>query len=265
MKYIINLTLVFDVNTRTLTLKNDKHLSIELSKPATRLLCELINNNNTTLIREDIIRTVWIDYGFTPSSASLSNHISELRKAFESLGINKKIIITVPRTGFKMEADILPIIKNEECISKQVGDVIKSGVPTPPVLTYTHVRVRLKNLIFEAIKYKKNIIIFASVLLTIISGITLFTFKKNENTHLITTIGVCNIYDLSNTKPPTDLVANAKSMMKSEGIDCIHSAADIYYTDARPMNNLFKVRFMAVCRYDDTKKYQNCTNYRIVK
>lgn len=265
MKYIINLNLVFDVNTRTLTLKNDNHLSIELSKPATRLLCELINNNNTTLIREDIIRTVWIDYGFTPSSASLSNHISELRKAFESLGINKKIIITVPRTGFKMEADILPIIKHEEGISKQVEDVIKSGVPTPPILTYTHVRVRLKKLVFKAIKYKTNIIISATVFLTMLSGVIFFNFKKSENTHLITTIGVCNIYDLSNAKPPTDLVANAKSMIKSEGVDCIHSAADIYYTDARPMNNLFKVRFMAVCRYDGTKKYQNCTNYRIVK
>ncbi|MGO3397574.1 MAG: winged helix-turn-helix domain-containing protein, partial [Serratia proteamaculans] len=85
MKYIINLNFVFNAQDRLLTLKNDNNISILLSKPATRLLCELITNNNTTLFREDIIKAVWTDYGFTPSTASLSNHISELRKAFESI------------------------------------------------------------------------------------------------------------------------------------------------------------------------------------
>lgn len=64
--------------------------------------------------RETLIKHVWEDYGFSPSSATLSNHISELRKAFEALGINKDILITVPRVGFKMEAEIHPETKNKE-------------------------------------------------------------------------------------------------------------------------------------------------------
>ncbi|WP_447872526.1 hypothetical protein [Serratia fonticola] len=32
------------------------------------------------------MKHVWEDYGFSPSSATLSNHVSELRKAFEALG-----------------------------------------------------------------------------------------------------------------------------------------------------------------------------------
>ncbi|MHB7374621.1 winged helix-turn-helix domain-containing protein, partial [Klebsiella pneumoniae] len=101
-------------DSRLLKLRNKDQLTIELSKPATRLLIELIKNNKNEMPRETLIKHVWEDYGFSPSSATLSNHISELRKAFEALGINKDILITVPRVGFKMEAEIHPETKNKE-------------------------------------------------------------------------------------------------------------------------------------------------------
>ncbi|WP_446919370.1 winged helix-turn-helix domain-containing protein, partial [Klebsiella pneumoniae] len=104
----------FDPDSRLLKLRNKDQLTIELSKPATRLLIELIKNNKNEMTRETLIKHVWEDYGFSPSSATLSNHISELRKAFEALGINKDILITVPRVGFKMEAEIHPETKNKE-------------------------------------------------------------------------------------------------------------------------------------------------------
>ncbi|WP_438439668.1 winged helix-turn-helix domain-containing protein [Klebsiella pneumoniae] len=84
MKYIINFTITFDPDSRLLKLRNKDQLTIELSKPATRLLIELIKNNKNEMPRETLIKHVWEDYGFSPSSATLSNHISELRKAFEA-------------------------------------------------------------------------------------------------------------------------------------------------------------------------------------
>uniref|UniRef100_UPI001F5F12FA winged helix-turn-helix domain-containing protein n=1 Tax=Klebsiella variicola TaxID=244366 RepID=UPI001F5F12FA len=114
MKYIINFTITFDPDSRLLKLRNKYQLTIELSKPATRLLIELIKNNKNEMTRETLIKHVWEDYGFSPSSATLSNHTSELRKTFEALGINKDILITVPRVGFKMEAEIHPETKNKE-------------------------------------------------------------------------------------------------------------------------------------------------------
>lgn len=86
MKYIINLTIIFDPKGRELVLKNDSQLSLGLSKPATRLLNELVNNSNIDLSRDQLIKRVWEDYGFSPSNATLNNHISELRKAFEFRG-----------------------------------------------------------------------------------------------------------------------------------------------------------------------------------
>ncbi|HBT0749609.1 TPA: hypothetical protein MA162_005444, partial [Klebsiella pneumoniae] len=78
MKYIINFTITFDPDSRLLKLRNKDQLTIELSKPATRLLIELIKNNKNEMPRETLIKHVWEDYGFSPSSATLSNHISEL-------------------------------------------------------------------------------------------------------------------------------------------------------------------------------------------
>lgn len=120
MKYIINLTIIFDPKGRELVLKNDSQLSLGLSKPATRLLNELVNNSNIDLSRDQLIKRVWEDYGFSPSNATLNNHISELRKAFESLGANKDIIITLPRLGFRLQAEIYPIVLTASNVNNPV-------------------------------------------------------------------------------------------------------------------------------------------------
>jgi DNA-binding winged helix-turn-helix (wHTH) protein len=111
MKYIINFTITFDPDSRLLKLRNQgrSHEILFIQQSL-----ELIKNNKNEMPRETLIKHVWEDYGFSPSSATLSNHISELRKAFEALGINKDILITVPRVGFKMEAEIHPETKNKE-------------------------------------------------------------------------------------------------------------------------------------------------------
>jgi DNA-binding winged helix-turn-helix (wHTH) protein len=265
MKYIINTIIVFDPVTRDLVLKNDPQLSVELSKPASRLLCEFIEYNNVTLVREDIIKSVWEDYGFTPSKGNLSNSISELRKAFESLGLNKEIIITVPRTGFKMEADIHPVIKDEEATSERVTEVIKPASTVPPPLTSTDVLSRIIKPVDRRIAQNSRPFIAGSVFITMIVGLIFFMWPKSEQIRLITTIGMCNIFGLNNTKPSSDFTINVNKMIEAEGVNCINESADIYYADPRPGNSLLKIRFMAVCRDNGTSKYQNCTNYKVVK
>ncbi len=137
MIYIINTIIAFDPVTRNLSLKNDAQLSVELSKPATRLLSELIEHNHATLLREDLIKSVWEDYGFSPSKGNLSNSISELRKAFTSLGLHQEIIITVPRTGFKLEAEIHPLVKYEKKLPKP-WQIPWSRCPSLPVYPRKH-------------------------------------------------------------------------------------------------------------------------------
>lgn len=263
MIYIINTIIVFDPVTRSLALKNDAQLSVELSKPATRLLSELIEHNQVTLVREHLIKSVWEDYGFSPSKGNLSNSISELRKAFSSLGLHTEIIITVPRTGFKMEAEIHPVVKSAERIKQQAIEVKEPLPAVSPSFTPTRVLSQLGKLADRPSKLKgwRLIILY----IAIAAAIVCFMWPKNQPIRQVTTIGVCNVYGLNNAKPPSDFIINVNNMIETEGVNCINEPADIYYADSRPNNKLLKVRFMTVCRKNGTSKYQNCTTYKVVK
>lgn len=265
MIYIINTIIAFDPVTRHLSLKNDAQLSVELSKPATRLLSELIEHNHATLVREDLIKSVWEDYGFSPSKGNLSNSISELRKAFSSLGLHQEIIITVPRTGFKMEAEIHPVVKYEKEATKVVIDAMDPMPKAPSLSMGARMLSRLEKLENREKKLEGRLLVAGSIGIAVIASIIFFMLPKSETLRLVTTIGMCNIYGLSNTKPPSDFASNVNKMVESQGIDCIDEAADIYYADSRPANSLLKVRFMAVCRNNGTSRYQHCTTYKIVK
>lgn len=268
MKYIINLSIAFDTDTTVLMLNNDVNLFIKLSKPAARLLCELIANNNTTLIRKDIIKTVWSDYGFTPSTASLSNHISELRKAFENLGLNKDIIITVPRTGFRMEADIHPVISSEDIHPETVTvplDVLTTDTSFSEVNNPTPIKKGIKTEIFKhKISFKTAILVSGVLISSIAAVFTLFFLKNNKTPQIIFTSQKCKVYNISNKSPDSEFIKNTTDMMNTEGIDCKKNSVDIYYTETRPASKL-KINFMAACFYGEKPGYKNCVNYKKIK
>lgn len=266
MKYIINLSIVFNVDTRVLTLKNDDNLFITLSKPAARLLCELIINNNVTLSREDIIRTVWTEYGFTPSTATLSNHISELRKAFESLGLNKEIIITVPKTGFRMEAEIHPLAVSEDSAphKNEFLDMERKGGLLPEINTMTVSYDSPIDVLKHKINKGKNILYVCMVIIGIIAIFNHSISPKSKTLEAALTNKKCKIYNVSMKNPKSDFATNVTSMMSVMGIDCNKDAVDIYYTETRPASKL-KIIFMGVCYFGDETTYQNCISYKIIK
>lgn len=106
MEYFINQNFHFDgINETIKPIGRDTPL-IKLSKPSSRLLEELLTQPGITLSREELLQTVWENHGLTPSTSNLSNHISFLRKVFSQLGEHERTIITVPKEGFKIEANV---------------------------------------------------------------------------------------------------------------------------------------------------------------
>ncbi|CAM3794612.1 winged helix-turn-helix domain-containing protein [Serratia silvae] len=269
MKYIINLTVTFDPDNRLLILKNDPQQSIELSKPATRLLSELINNNRINLLRDDILKKVWEDYGFSPSNASLNNHISELRKAFSNLAINKDIIFTVPRVGFRLDAEIHPI---QNIITQQAPSdnktTINEGLTVNPGGTTAEIdKPKDRGSLYLSLK-KHRMLSFVLALLLLLStliGMTTLIHTKKESVKLLTTYGKCSIYDLNDNKPNGDFTAKIIREMTEEGIDCSQEDLDIFYAEAHPNNERLRVRLLAACSKLDTTRYKNCLNYKIVE
>lgn len=245
-------------------LRSNNLLSIKLSKPATRLLIELIKNNKNELTRENLIKHVWEDYGFSPSNATLSNHISELRKAFEALGVNKEVLITVPRIGFKMDAEIHPEIKplkdnlSAEMIKPDhaASEPIKQESLGPSTTSAT------KGPFYCM---RKPILVFILGLLTIITAMKLSTLNSDKEPRVVSTQNRCNFYLLGDDKQNDEQLAHARKMVDDEKIDCMQSIHDIYYMEARHANDILKVYFMAACTKNADMSYNNCHNYKIIE
>ncbi|HHB1426017.1 TPA: winged helix-turn-helix domain-containing protein [Serratia odorifera] len=267
MKYIINLTIVFDPEGRILMLRNNNQLTVGLSNPATRLLNELIKNNKVELTRETLIKHVWEDYGFSPSSATLSNHISELRKAFEVLGVSKNILITVPRIGFKMEAEIHPetkALKEKELAATEKIEMIppslelvSEGNTAPPLIDAKSEKTPYR--------MKKSVLFLTLALVSIATATAFVVLTRDDEPTLVDVQDKCNIYTLDDNKQSTELSDKARKMLVSEKIDCTQANRDIFYMEARPANELLKVHFMAACTKNDNMNYKNCNNYKSVE
>ncbi|HHQ4314533.1 TPA: winged helix-turn-helix domain-containing protein, partial [Serratia fonticola] len=246
-----------------LILRNNTQLTVGLSNPATRLLSELIKNNKTELTREILLKHVWEDFGFSPSGATLSNHISELRKAFEALGMSKDILSTVPRIGFKLDAEIHPETKPpKELASVEHIEFQPSSQPTAvDNVAATGVNISSK----KPLRRMKIPTLSLLFVLCVTAATAWVTLSKNEQSAPLGNLDKCHIYSLNEDKHEPAQSDRARKMLADEGIDCTQTDLDIYYMDARPTNEFYKVYFMSVCTKNSDMSYKNCNNFKQVE
>lgn len=107
MFFICNNSLLFDPEAHTVSVVGEPESVLTLSAPAVRLLQEFIRHKGSELSREELITRVWQEFGFTPSGNNLNKAISELRKSFQALGEHHELIVTIPRYGFRFDADVI--------------------------------------------------------------------------------------------------------------------------------------------------------------
>jgi DNA-binding winged helix-turn-helix (wHTH) protein len=105
MRFNIDEFITFDTEQASLVnlLTGD---CIELSATSTRLFSTLLQYRGD-ISRVDIFQSVFETYGARPSNSNLNQYISTLRRSLADLGIEKEVIITVPRIGFKISAKSL--------------------------------------------------------------------------------------------------------------------------------------------------------------
>ena len=106
MRYDIEGFITFDTEDASLLnlLTGD---CVELSQTSTRLLAELLNHRGDILSRSEIFHSVFDQYGARASNSNLNQYISTLRRNLSDLGVEKEIITTVPRIGFKIADDVV--------------------------------------------------------------------------------------------------------------------------------------------------------------
>lgn len=106
MLYLINNNIVFNTEDRTLVMQQDEMSAVILSNSANRLLYELLYSYGQTVSRDSLFQNVWDNHGLVSSNSNLNHYISQLRKSLVSFGLSDKVIITIPKVGFKFSEKV---------------------------------------------------------------------------------------------------------------------------------------------------------------
>lgn len=247
-----------------LYLYESKHIVTRVTKPATRLLLEFIQSNGDNISRDDLLERVWIAYGYSASNASLNNYISELRKAFTALGCHHELITTLPKLGFRFEAeiDLLDAVLatpevfqfNKETLtlndSDEIEDIIPESLPASNIDTSPQ-------------RKKRFVLAGITLLIVSISSIMLLmNHQKKYDSKKITKLDQCEIYVLDKTPLADDLVEKISAILKKESVDCKKIPSDVFYHEDRIGKNLVRADLLSVCSKVNNRRYDSCFNIK---
>lgn len=234
MKYIIELDVVFSPEDKTLSLNNDPNIYVPISNQASRLLLEMVRRKNEILNRNELIKTVWEDYGFTSSNNSLNVAVSELRKAFSSLGKDPQIISTIPKVGLQFVADVAPVISHNGTLLNVIST--PNDQPVPSIRKW---------------------IIFSLICLTAFcSGVYTYNHFKNKLTteqeykELAFTRNKCNIYTLGHQSYNIEEIKkNTEQLLKN----CESQRSELFYEKIKS-----GTLFIGACTLNNQGEYLKC-------
>ncbi|HGM6860369.1 TPA: transcriptional regulator [Serratia rubidaea] len=219
MYFILSNSLTFDPETKTLSLFDQPESTVNLSAPAVRLLLEFIKNRRKEISRDMLITRVWQDFGYTPSGNNLNKAVSEIRKAFQLLGVHTSPIVTIPGVGFYFDADVVE--------QKHPSKNVPVQQPTPKE---TVVKQK-KNGIFKL----RHHCFFAAlaIAITVVMGhsISEYRMKKSEITTLPSEkFEQCTIWRVNAHERPLTL-SKLSALLEKNNVSCQKEKYDIYYFD----------------------------------
>ncbi|TNV22523.1 hypothetical protein FH968_00240 [Buttiauxella sp. B2] len=106
MAFLINDLILADESGIRLKMEPPGSTDIKITNQSWRILALLVQEQGRTVSREILFKSIWEDFGLISSNSSLTQYVSLLRKAFNHLGLDEDLIITVPKVGFMVNPDI---------------------------------------------------------------------------------------------------------------------------------------------------------------
>lgn len=262
MKYLIDLTMLYEVDTGIIMINGEAESSIRLSNQGARLLYLLIINNGHVVERDDLIMKVWEDHGFIGSSVSLNVSISEIRKAFRHLGCDPMLIKTIRGKGFCLGANV-------EHHTLRVSDSQKQVVEKTPLNKNFFINISW-HFCFQLLRQHvwRQRVFFISVFIGITTFFLLirrddYLYSEGFNQHFLGKISECAVYFVGKNKvePANDYLDRIRKMIADEHINCQFSGTDVYYSNF--VKHRIEIIFLGVCYWNkESRDYKNCTSYR---
>jgi DNA-binding winged helix-turn-helix (wHTH) protein len=238
MHFILNGSIKFNPELCEISIVNENENCITLSKPATRLLEELIRQSKTVVSRDELIKKVWDDYGFTPSNNNLYMAISELRKSIRILGDRSEMIVTVPRSGIKIQADIESVYNGGGQKLTSVAPKEKKAKASWRVFLF---RVAGGGVCFVSIILAAKAIVDNSrVLIRDVSYNETFRYEK------------CDVSFIGKILPSEikSLQDEVVVKLRKYNINCQENSQKVYFSPENTRSNMSRELFLGVCKMD---------------
>lgn len=259
-KYMIENQLIYNVEDRSLSRVGDELAYVVLTHIAGRLLTLLLESRGEVVLRDTLLQRVWDDYGLASSNNNLNHYISNLRKQFSALGLEKIIIITEPKRGFRLNTEVT--IEEQVIEGDNLKPVISKTIAKSPeefhVETKGFLPIKTKKIKpYRLIMLKKWVAVVMVCMFTIVIGYH-FIMRDSTIHHNIRGIqyvlneGSCPIYtterNLSPEHTQNDRAILAKILRKSN-ITCTTNDIIIAYFSGVFDNKKYDGQaFIAKCR-----------------
>ena len=139
MKYLLADAIVYNDEDGSVSLINAPDEDAQLlTCTANTIMRLLVQHHGNVVERETFLQEVWDRRGLQGSNNSLNQYISILRKMLATLLPDALFIVTVPKTGFMLSADVTVTPLEEAPPDRQNGETCMARSPGMAVLRRAH-------------------------------------------------------------------------------------------------------------------------------
>jgi DNA-binding winged helix-turn-helix (wHTH) protein len=210
--YLINKQIVYNIDSGEIFNLNKPEVKIKLSNPAAKCLQKIIDADHQIVSPDELTNDIWGQKGIVVGTNTLYQHIYVLRKHLCSLGLDKNIIKTTPRSGFNIprEFTVEPFQYEVECVKQEQHQEVEEKpalvINTLPKETHSFLKRR----------YICCLLLFLGIIITVPAYI--YSYKKPLKINY-PSIGEYKNCDIYRTSEKFTLLY-IKSRMDTHNIQC---------------------------------------------
>lgn len=135
-RFLLGGVVLFIPGRNLLIAAEDDSTQLSLSNPASQCLALLIQHHDQVVEREYFFQQVWLNNGAQVTNNNFYQNISLLRRAFKEFGLNDDLIITVPKVGIRLAAE-LEVTRCDNAVDTPPEPVVRAtpvaATQKPPV------------------------------------------------------------------------------------------------------------------------------------
>lgn len=235
---IINEMIIFEPDKHRLTsLKDYPERNITLHAPVSACLLLLLQHNHQPVTQKYLFSEVWEKNGAIVSTNAIYQSIALIRKGLRSVGLDEEVIFTLPKIGFKADANVKTLPFDEFIATRSSAQV------TAPVEIQAATRSVSKNKRWRDIPVQYRVLPIMAIIIFLISIFYAWQPTPSFYTHYsdIGRIHGCQVYSSWSGKEKSTLVFN--QFYIRDNITCPQGKA-IYMT----LNNTQTGTSILICR-----------------